>query len=69
MKISARNTLAGTVKHLQLGDVEAEVTIELAAGVEVVATITRTSAETLGLAVGKPAYALVKASNVMVGVD
>ena len=68
MKISARNSLAGTVKHIKLGDVEAEVTIELAAGVEIVATITRTSVETLGIAVGKPAFAIIKASSVMVGV-
>lgn len=69
MKISARNTLKGTVKQIRLGDVDAEVTLELPGGVEIVSTITRASAEALGLAQGKPAYAIIKASSVMVGVD
>jgi molybdopterin-binding protein len=49
--------------------VNSEVTIELPGVTEVVAMITKASAERLGLAVGKPAYAVIKASNVMVAVD
>jgi molybdopterin-binding protein len=41
----------------------------VAPGVELVSIITKNSAESLGLAVGKEAYAIVKASNVMVAVD
>ncbi len=69
MKISARNALKGTVKQITPGAVNTEVVIELPGGIEVVSIITKTSAENLGLAVGKTAYAVIKASNVMVSVD
>lgn len=69
MKTSARNQFKGTVREIVKGPVSAEVTIEIAQGVRVVATISTRSAESLGLAVGKPAYALVKASSVVVGVE
>jgi len=49
--------------------VNVEVVIEVAPGVQVVSIITKSSAENLGLAVGKDAYAVVKASSVMVAVD
>jgi molybdopterin-binding protein len=51
------------------GAVDTEVTIELSPGVEVVSIITKKSAETLGLKAGNSAYAIVKASNVIIGVD
>jgi len=69
MKISARNSLKGTVKEITPGAVNTEVVIELPGGIEIVSIITKTSAESLGLAVGKEAYAVIKASNVMVSVD
>jgi molybdopterin-binding protein len=69
MKISARNALKGTVKQITSGAVNTEVVIELPGGIEVVSIITKTSAENLGLTVGKTAYAVIKASNVMVSVD
>ncbi len=69
MKLSARNVLKGTVKAVTPGAVNVEVVIEIAPGVEVVSIITKSSAESLGLAVGKAAYAVVKASSVMVAVD
>lgn len=69
MKISARNTLKGTVKRLTHGAVNSEVVIELPGGTELVAIITKESAQSLGLAEGNEAYAVIKASNVMVGVD
>ena len=69
MQISARNTLKGTVKAIKLGEVNAEVVLELEGGQELTSTITRTSAERLRLEVGKPAYALIKSSDVIVGVD
>ena len=69
MKISARNIFKGKVVNLIEGMVNVEVVIELPGGDKIVSTITNSSAEKLGLAVGKEAYAIVKASNVLVGVD
>jgi molybdopterin-binding protein len=69
MKLSARNVLKGTVKAITHGAVDSEVVIELSPGVEVVSIITKTSAESLGLAVGGTAYAIIKAPNVIVAVD
>lgn len=68
MKLSARNQLAGTVKALNVGMVNAEVVLALQGGGEITAVITKSSCERLGLAVGQPACAVVKASDVMVGV-
>ena len=69
MKISARNVLRGTVKKIILGAVNCEVTLALPDGTEIVSIITNTSAQSLGLEEGKPAYAVIKASNVMIAVD
>jgi molybdopterin-binding protein len=69
MKISARNALKGTIKAITVGAVNTEVTIEVAQGVEIVAVITKSSAERLGLAEGKEAYAVIKSSDVVVAVD
>ncbi|HZD56933.1 MAG TPA: molybdopterin-binding protein [Anaerolineales bacterium] len=69
MKLSARNMLKGKVKQVTRGAVNSEVTLELPGGIEVVSIITNTSAENLGLTEGKEAYAVIKASNVMVAVE
>jgi molybdopterin-binding protein len=69
MKISARNFLKGTVTKVIHGAVSSEVAIELPNGIEVVAVITKSSARALGLKKGKEAYAVIKASSVMVAVD
>jgi len=69
MRLSARNILKGKVKSISVGAVNNEVVLELSNGVEVVSVITKTSSNSLDLAVGKTAYAVIKASNVMVGVD
>lgn len=69
MRISARNQLAGKVKAIETGAVNAELTIELAGGQEIVAIITKHAVERLGLKPGSKAYAVIKASSVMVGVD
>jgi molybdopterin-binding protein len=69
MKLSARNVLKGTVKKVTHGAVNSEIVLELTGGVEVVSIITRQSAESLGLAEGKEAWAVIKASNVMIAVD
>lgn len=69
MKVSARNILKGTVKQLVTGSVNTEVTLEIAPGIEITSIITKASAEQLGLAEGKEAYAIIKSSNVMIAVD
>jgi molybdopterin-binding protein len=69
MKISARNTIKATVKSVTLGTVNAEIILEIAPNIEVVSTITKSSAETLGLAVGKEAYAVIKASDVLIAIN
>lgn len=69
MKISARNILKGQVKQIKPGAVNSEVIIELPGGAEIVSIITKASAENLKLEKGKAAYAIIKASNVMIGVD
>jgi molybdopterin-binding protein len=69
MKLSARNVIKGRIKAIKPGAVNAEVVIEIAPDIEVVSIITMSSVQSLGLAVGKDAYAVVKASNVMVAVD
>ena len=69
MKISARNMLKGKVKQVKPGVVNAEVSLELANGMEIVSIITKESAEKLGLAEGKEVYAVIKATNVMIAVD
>jgi molybdopterin-binding protein len=69
MRISARNILKGKVVKIIHGAVNSEVTIELPGGSQLVSIITNSSVENLGLTEGKEAYAIIKASNVMVGVD
>jgi molybdopterin-binding protein len=69
MEISARNSLKGTVKKVIPGSVNTEIILEVAPGVEVVSVITKFSAEKLGLSEGATAYAVVKASDVMMATD
>ena len=69
MKLSARNVLKGKITKVVPGVVNSEITLELPGGAQVVAIITKESAEKLGLAADKQAYAIIKASNVMIGVD
>ncbi|BAZ07339.1 TOBE domain-containing protein [Calothrix sp. NIES-3974] len=69
MKLSARNTIKGKVKKIMPGVVSTEVVLELTPGIELTAVITKDSAQSLGLTVGKEAYAVIKSTDVMVGVD
>ncbi len=69
MKLSARNQLKGKVKSVEHGAVNSQVVIELQGGAEIVSIVTRASAEDLALEPGSDAYAVVKASNVMIAVD
>lgn len=69
MKLSARNQLKGKVVSIEKGAVNSEVVIEIAQGIQITSVITNKSVDTLGIAVGGTAYAVIKASNVMVAVD
>jgi molybdopterin-binding protein len=69
MQLSARNQLKGVVKSVELGAVNAEVAIELPGGIEIVAIITKQSAEQMELANGKTVHAIIKATDVMVATD
>jgi len=67
MKISARNVLAGEVEKVLKGAVNSEIDLKLHGGEKVVATITNVSADALGLTAGTAAFAIIKASEVIVG--
>lgn len=69
MKLSARNQLKGTVVSIQEGAVNGIVKIDIGGGNVISSTISMTSIKELGLEVGKTAYAVIKATSVMVGVD
>jgi molybdopterin-binding protein len=69
MKISARNILPGTIKAIRKGPVSSMVTLQIAPRVEVVSTITSESVSSLKLKKGGKAWAIIKASSVMIGVD
>jgi len=68
LKISARNQLHGTIKDVHKGATTAHVEIEVG-GTVLTASITNEAVEELKLAKGKKAYAVIKASDVMVGID
>jgi molybdopterin-binding protein len=69
MKLSARNVLKGTVVKIIPGSVNSEVILKLADGTQIVSMISKEAVADLGLAVGTPAYAVIKASNVIIAVD
>jgi molybdopterin-binding protein len=66
MELSARNQLKGKVTKVTLGDVMAEVHVQVG-GNELVSAITRGSAERLGLKVGDEVVAIIKSTEVMIG--
>lgn len=69
MKISARNQLKGTVLEVTKGATTSHVKIDLGQGNIVTASITNEAVDDLGLESGASAYVVIKASDVMVGVD
>ena len=68
MKLSARNQIKGTIKAVTKGQTTAHVQIEVN-GPIITASITNEAVDDLKLAPGKTAYAVIKASDVMVGLD
>ncbi|MBB6486417.1 molybdopterin-binding protein [Rhizobium lusitanum] len=69
MKISARNRLRGKVVEVTKGATTAHVRIDIGNGSIVTSSITNEAVDELGLTVGSSAYAVIKASDVMVAVD
>lgn len=69
MKISARNTLKGKVVGIISGTVNTEVHLELPGGDTIVSVVTKESALKMELEIGKTAYAIIDAYNVLLGVD
>ncbi|MEE9324221.1 MAG: TOBE domain-containing protein [Dehalococcoidia bacterium] len=66
MEISARNNLKGRIKRVTMGIVMAEITVDIGDGKEIVASITKGSAEKLGLKVGDEVSAVIKSTDVMI---
>ena len=69
MKLSARNQLKGKVIDIKTGAVNSIVTLDIGGGNIIVSTTSCSAVEELGLEVGSDAYAVIKATNVMVGID
>ncbi len=69
MRLSARNMLKGTVVKVEKGAVNSTVRIDVGGGAIITSMITNAAVDDLDLAEGKEAYAVVKASDVLVAVD
>jgi len=69
MKLSARNQIPGTIKSIHKGATTAHVEIEIGGGTVITASITNEAVDQLKLAKGEKAYAVIKASDVMIGID
>lgn len=69
MKLSARNQLKGKITNIQEGAVNGIVTIDIGGGNVITSTISMNAIKELGLRIGGDAYAVIKATSVMVGVD
>ena len=69
MRLSARNQLPGTVTEVHAGAVTTTVKVEIQGGAVMTSSITKEAADELGLAVGSRVTVVVKASDVMLGVD
>jgi molybdopterin-binding protein len=63
--LSARNQFKGTIKEIKIGNVMADVVVEVG-NIEIVSAITRVSAERLGLKVGDKVTAIVKSTDVLI---
>jgi molybdopterin-binding protein len=69
MRISARNSIKGTIKSIIKGPVNAEVVIDIGNGILITSMITAHAVENLNLKEGQQAWAVMKASEVMIAVD
>lgn len=69
MKLSARNQLKGKIINIQEGAVNSIVTLDIGGGNIITSTISCNAVKELELEVGKDAYAVIKATSVMIGID
>ena len=69
MKISARNVIKGKILAVTRGATTSHIRLEIGDGAVVTATITNEAVDDLRLVEGQQAYAVIKASDVMIGVD
>jgi len=69
MQLSARNQLKGVIKDITLGNIMAEIVVELPDGQEIVALITFTSSERLNLQIGDEVTTIFKSTEVMIAKD
>ena len=69
MKVSARNQLSGTILGVVKGATTSHVTVEIAGGQKVVSSITNEAVAELGIQQGQKATVIIKASDVMIGID
>lgn len=69
MKLSARNQLKGKIISIQEGAVNSIVTLDIGGGNIITSTISCNAVKELGLEVGDDAYAVIKATSVMIGID
>lgn len=69
MKLSARNRIKGRIVDVKMGATTAHVKIDIGGGQVITSTITNEAVDELDLSVGKDAYAVIKASDVMIGMD
>jgi molybdopterin-binding protein len=68
MKLSARNQIKGTIVEIRKGVTTAHVRLDIGGGVIITSSITNEAVDDLGLAAGKVAQAVIKASDVMIGI-
>ena len=69
MRLSARNQLTGTVADIEVGAVMSIVKVDLDGGQQVTASITKQAVEELALTVGSPVTAVIKSTEVMLGIE
>ena len=69
MKLSARNQLKGTILEIENGAVNAIIKLDIGSGNIISATVSMDAVKSLNLALGKEAYAVIKSTSVMVGVE
>ncbi len=69
MKISARNKVKGTIRHIEQGRVMANITLDIGGGQTISSVITTSSFNEMELKEGDEVYAIIKSTEVMIGKD
>ena len=69
MRLTARNQLAGTVSSIEPGAVMSIVKVDLPGGQQITASVTKDAVDELGLAVGSSVVAVIKSTEVMIGIE